>query len=734
VIIGKIAASHHWDLSEVAREFAEPLSPPADFPGWPIDALKLACILRCADACAIDERRAPTMAFIVENPRGVSRAHWNFQAYLKPAYLPAGQEAVVFQSTFPMKREHMDAWWLSYEAAIIADRELRGCNRLLNSEVGRGGRPRDVRLAARRVEGAGDADRLAQLVAAEGWRPIDTAVRISDPLALIERLGGKHLYGNDHTAPIRELVQNAADAVRALRRQNGYAPKVQDAGKIQVTIKKLGPDWVLSVADDGIGMPEEVLAGPFLDFGKSFWQSDRITSLYPGLASNREFRPTGQFGIGFYASFIIGRDVKVLTKPYNGGDDRRRVLHFLNGVRRRAELRAYDQVLDGAWPHGQNTIVEIRFTGDEWLSRFASLSFREVLDRPIISGEARYWDFFAKTLEQLVFCLDVTVNLTTEFFTEKIVNQIDIFETPRHVFAQQFNRVFATSLIDRIPDELIPLIETMNDGEKPRTRGTVTIGNFIKGIYHIGGLTVFSPQSGGPYGTRHVTGAHQAVPTTAARQSLERLASKDNFRRWAEVQLRKLDDVDLDDLQRGEALLSIHAITNDLAEKYFLFDLMGRILYFKQMEFSAGNKLFIICSRHPFANRVEISSYQGVLSLTSREHWTKSTEFNHIMQLYSGTHEKYGIVEFYDVDFTSDSSTAIGQLFAEIKQRGLKPSRSDLSKQAIGIYTGPDGGGNPDYFNNNIISEMPIEAFGFVITISEEEQTATLTNPSSARR
>lgn len=213
--------------------------------------------------------------------------------------------------------------------------------------------------------------------------------------------------------------------------------------------------------------------------------------------------------------------------------------------------------------------MEIRFTGDEWLSNFASLSFREALDRPIVSAEARYWDFFAKTLEQLVFCLDVTVNLTTDFFTDKVVNQIGVFETQRHVFAEEFNRVFATSLIDRIPDELIPLIETMNDGKKPRTRGTVAISKFIKGIYHIGGLTVFSPQSGGPYGTRYVTGAHQAVPTTAARQSLERLASKDNFRDWARIQLSKLDDVDLDDFQRGEALLSIHAITNDLGEKYF---------------------------------------------------------------------------------------------------------------------------------------------------------------------
>ena len=101
LIIGKIAASHHWDTSKVAREFQEPLSPTADFPWWPIDGLKLACILRCADACAIDERRAPLMAFILTNPRGASRDHWSFQGYLNPAHLPLGQESLVFQSKRP---------------------------------------------------------------------------------------------------------------------------------------------------------------------------------------------------------------------------------------------------------------------------------------------------------------------------------------------------------------------------------------------------------------------------------------------------------------------------------------------------------------------------------------------------------------------------------------------------------------------------------------------------------
>jgi hypothetical protein len=57
-IIGMVAASHHWPLDKVDLDFAEPRTAPARFPWWPIDMVKLACILRTADACAIDERRA----------------------------------------------------------------------------------------------------------------------------------------------------------------------------------------------------------------------------------------------------------------------------------------------------------------------------------------------------------------------------------------------------------------------------------------------------------------------------------------------------------------------------------------------------------------------------------------------------------------------------------------------------------------------------------------------------
>ncbi len=198
-------------------------------------------------------------------------------------------------------------------------------------------------------------------------------------------------------------------------------------------------------------MPEEVLTGPFIEFGKSLWRSDRLPTLYPGLASNPRFNPTGQFGIGFYASFMIGNNIKIMTKPYNGGDSDRRVLHFESGVRGRAELRAYDSRSDTDWPHGQNTIVEISFNSDEWLAQFASMSFHGYFDSPIYATEPKFWEFFALTLKRLVFCLDVVVKLNCPQFLDMPLNRTDVFQLPNDAFAEEFNRIFDQEKTERFP-------------------------------------------------------------------------------------------------------------------------------------------------------------------------------------------------------------------------------------------------------------------------------------------
>jgi hypothetical protein len=68
-----------------------------------------------------------------------------------------------------------------------------------------------------------EPERLRQLIPTKGWTPIDTRIKITSVTDLVRKLGGEELYGHDPIVPLRELIQNASDAVRARRPIEDYA-------------------------------------------------------------------------------------------------------------------------------------------------------------------------------------------------------------------------------------------------------------------------------------------------------------------------------------------------------------------------------------------------------------------------------------------------------------------------------------------------------------------------------
>ena len=75
-LIGKIAGSHHWEIGKLATEFRDP-RPPAAFIShdWSVDSLKIACLLRVADAGHLDGRRSPTFLLKILQMNSLSRDH-----------------------------------------------------------------------------------------------------------------------------------------------------------------------------------------------------------------------------------------------------------------------------------------------------------------------------------------------------------------------------------------------------------------------------------------------------------------------------------------------------------------------------------------------------------------------------------------------------------------------------------------------------------------------------------
>lgn len=330
-LIGTIAASHWWDASALERAFANRGSRPKDFPAeWTIDPLTLACLLRLADAAHLDGTRARTLAQALQAPTEASQPHWTFQRLLQPVRRHGDQ--LVFESVRPFKRSEAEAWWLCLDTLRGADRELRAVDALLaDSRSG-------FRFAAKSVAGVDHPARLAELVHTDQWIPIDARLHVSDLPSLVERLGGRQLYGDEPHVSLREIIQNAQDAVRA---RAAFAGDDEPPSGVLVSEGSDEDGVWRAVTDDGVGMPVTTLTGSLLDFGMSGWQSTELADRLPGLLA-RGFRPTGRFGIGFTAVFMNNRRVQVVSRALDAGAADTNVLEFLHGTSKRPLLRPAD--------------------------------------------------------------------------------------------------------------------------------------------------------------------------------------------------------------------------------------------------------------------------------------------------------------------------------------------------------------------------------------------------------
>lgn len=288
--IGEVAASHWWSHDKVSERLNRIIPAPPPYPtAWSIDLLKVAALLRVADAAHIDERRAPGFLWALRSRTldDISSLHWLFQNRLTQP--PRRGDAIHYAATSEFKKEDAEAWWLAYDALKMIDDELRKTDVLLADLRGD-----PFRFAAKRVANAETALTLVRSIKVAGWIPIDTSIQVKDVPALVKSLGGEALYGRNPMVPLRELVQNGVDAIQ---HRNAVQPR-PGSGQLMIEINQIDGSWFLEVTDNGIGMTPEIIKSSLLDFGGSGWANDPIFSDYP-TASTRKVRAIGKFGALF---------------------------------------------------------------------------------------------------------------------------------------------------------------------------------------------------------------------------------------------------------------------------------------------------------------------------------------------------------------------------------------------------------------------------------------------------
>ncbi|MCB0552534.1 MAG: molecular chaperone HtpG [Phaeodactylibacter sp.] len=118
----------------------------------------------------------------------------------------------------------------------------------------------------------------------------------------------KFLY-SDHEIFLRELISNAVDATVKLKALASRGEIKEDIGDLTIEILLDKENKTLTVRDKGIGMTEEEV--------KKYLNQVAFSSAQEFLEKYKnEAAIIGNFGLGFYSSFMVSDKVEAVTKSY----------------------------------------------------------------------------------------------------------------------------------------------------------------------------------------------------------------------------------------------------------------------------------------------------------------------------------------------------------------------------------------------------------------------------------
>ena len=114
---------------------------------------------------------------------------------------------------------------------------------------------------------------------------------------------------------LRELISNASDAIDKLYYKSLTDPSVgMNKGDFRILITRDQENRILTIEDNGIGMTKEELEqnlGTIAHSGSLDFKKDN---------KDENIDIIGQFGVGFYSSFMVADKVTVISKAY-GSDE-----------------------------------------------------------------------------------------------------------------------------------------------------------------------------------------------------------------------------------------------------------------------------------------------------------------------------------------------------------------------------------------------------------------------------
>ena len=146
---------------------------------------------------------------------------------------------------------------------------------------------------------------------AEGAAPAKETRGFQTEAKKLLKLMINSLYSNKEVF-LRELISNASDAVDRLRFEAlADETLIADDPEFRIVVEFDKDAGTVSVADNGVGMSRDDVVANLGTIAKSGTEEffDRLTG-----EEQADSALIGQFGVGFYSSFIVAKEVEVLTR------------------------------------------------------------------------------------------------------------------------------------------------------------------------------------------------------------------------------------------------------------------------------------------------------------------------------------------------------------------------------------------------------------------------------------
>jgi len=222
------------------------------------------------------------------------------------------------------------------------------------------------------------------------------------------------LYSNKEIF-LRELISNASDAIDRLRLElvsKGETPEADGSPRIRVSHDEGAR--TITVSDNGIGMSRDEVISNIGTIAKSGTR-EFLRSLTGD--QRKDAALIGQFGVGFYAAYLVADQVTLTTRRAGSGPDE--AIRWASDGKGQYTLEETEAAQAGIDGHGTTVTLHLREDEDELLSRWRLRSIIEKysdhisvpIQMPSDVDEEPGEDGEAKTPE------DVTVNRASALWT-----------------------------------------------------------------------------------------------------------------------------------------------------------------------------------------------------------------------------------------------------------------------------------------------------------------------------